>query len=564
LNKLEQFLEMNRRNFGAILAIMFMYLNCSKNSSDGNSPPASPNFYSTDTKLNAQTPAATNYNLNLTPIIKFTFSAALDKNSVTNAISFRDKSGSTITYSTSYENSDKTIIIQPSSTLSYLNKYTVLVSNFLRSTEGGNLVSPVTLSFTTKIDSSRKFPVISDSALLTLIQQQTFKYFWDFGHPVSGMARERNTSGETVTTGGTGFGIMAIPVAVNRNFITRAEGLGRVQKIVSFLRNSAPNFHGAFSHWMNGTTGAVVPFASNDDGADLVETSYMMMGLLTARQYFSSVDLAEINLRKDIDSLWRNVDWSWFRQGGKNVLYWNWSPNYGWAVNVPIQGWNETLITYVMAASSPTHGIPKAVYDSGFTRNGSEKNGNSYYGYMLPLGEAYGGPLFFEHYSFLGINPNGLADSYANYQLQTLNHSKINYEYCKANPKQYFGYSDSCWGLTASDIENGYTASSPTNDVSVIAPTAAVSSIVYAPTESLKALKFFYYVLGDKLWGEYGFKDAFSLHNLWFANSYLAIDEGPIICMIENYRTGLLWNLFTSCPELKVGLQSLGFTAPYL
>ena len=555
---------MSRWKFGAILAIMFMFLNCSKNSSDGNSPPASPNFYSTDTKLNGQTPAAANYNVNLTPVIKFTFSASLDENSASTAISFKDKSGSTIGYSTSYENSDKTVIIQPSSPLNYLNKYSVSVSNLLKSTEGGNLVSAVTLSFTTKIDSSRKFPVISDSALLTLIQQQTFKYFWDFGHPVSGMARERNTSGETVTTGGTGFGIMAIPVAVNRNFVTRSDGLGRVQKVVSFLRNTAPNFHGAFSHWMNGTTGAVVPFASNDDGADLVETSYMMMGLLTARQYFNGTDAAETTLRNNIDSLWRAVDWDWFRQGGKNVLYWNWSPNYGWAVNVPIQGWNETLITYVMAASSPTHGIPKSVYDSGFARSGAERNGNTYYGYTLPLGEAYGGPLFFEHYSFLGINPNGLADVYANYQLQTLNHTKINYEYCKANPKQYFGYSDSCWGLTASDIENGYTASSPTNDVSVIAPTAAVSSIAFAPTESLKAVKFFYYVLGDKLWGEYGFKDAFSLHNLWFANSYLAIDEGPIICMIENYRTGLLWNLFTSCPETKAGLQSLGFSAPYL
>jgi hypothetical protein len=555
---------MSRRNFGAILAIMFLYLNCGKKSSDGNSPPASPNFYSTDTKLNGQTPTSANYNVNLSPIIKFTFSASVDKNSVANTISFKDKDGSTIAYSTSYENSDKTVVIQPSSPLSYLNKYSIFISNFLKSTEGGNLVSPLTLSFTTKIDSSRKFPLISDSALLTLIQQQTFKYFWDFGHPVSGMARERNTSGETVTTGGTGFGIMAIPVAVNRNFITRAEGLGRVQKIASFLRNMAPNFHGAFSHWMNGTTGAVVPFAPNDDGADLVETSYLMMGLLTARQYFNGVDAGETNLRTDIDTLWRRVDWDWFRQGGKSVLYWNWSPNFGWAVNVPIQGWNETLITYVMATSSPTHGIPKVVYDNGFARSGAERNGNTYYNYMLPLGEAYGGPLFFEHYSFLGINPNGLTDTYASYQLQTLNHTKINYEYCKANPKQYFGYSDSSWGLTASDIENGYTASSPTNDVSVIAPTGAISSIAYTPTESLKALKFYYYVLGDKLWGDYGFKDAFSLHNAWFATSYLAIDEGPIICMIENYRTGLLWNLFTSCPEVKAGLQSLGFSAPYL
>jgi hypothetical protein len=554
---------MSSRTLAVILAIIFVSVSCKKSSNTG-SPTDNPSFYSNGTTLNGQQVGGVNYDVNLSPILKFFFSVAIDKNTVATAFSFKDKSGTAVPYSPAYADGDKTVIIQPSSPLNYLTKYIVGVSNSLKSTQGAYLGGGVSFTITTKIDSSRKFPVISDSALLTLIQQQTFKYFWDFGHPVSGMARERNTSGETVTTGGTGFGIMTIPVAVNRNFITRAEGLGRVQKIVSFLRNTAPNFHGAFSHWMNGTTGAVVPFASNDDGADLVETSYMMMGLLTARQYFNGADAAETNLRSGIDSLWRAVEWDWFRQGGKNVLYWNWSSSHGWAVNVPIQGWNESLITYVMAAASPTHGIPKAVYDSGFARSGAERNGNTYYGYMLPLGEAYGGPLFFEHYSFLGINPNGLVDAFANYQQQTLNHTKINYEYCKANPNQYFGYTDSCWGLTASDIENGYTANSPTNDVGVIAPTAAISSIAYTSTESLKALKFFYYVLGDKLWGDYGFKDAFSLSNAWFANSYLAIDEGPIICMIENYRTGLLWNLFTSYPEVKAGLQSLGFSAPYL
>jgi hypothetical protein len=337
-----------------------------------------------------------------------------------------------------------------------------------------------------------------------------------------------------------------------------------VQKIVAFLKTTPPRFHGAFSHWMNGTTGAVVPFSSNDNGADLVETSYLVMGLLTARQFLNTVDPAEVTLRNDINTLSNEVEWDWFRQNGRKVLYWNWSPNFGWAVNVPIQGWNECLITYVLAASSNTHPIPKAVYDSGFARNGAMRNGNSYLGYSLPLGPAFGGPLFFEHYSFLGINPKSLVDAYADYQVQTTNHTLINYTYCKSNGSTITGYSDSVWGLTASDIPNGYTASSPTNDVSVIAPTAAISSIPYTPTESMKALKFFYYVLGDKLWSEYGFRDAFSLKDQWFANSHLAIDQGPIIIMIENYRTGLLWSLFTSCPEVRAGMLTLGFTAPYL
>lgn len=549
------------RNFIAIVLVATVFANCKKGSGD---TPATPtNFSLTSTKLNGQNAAATTYYVNLSPVIKFSFSTKVDRSSTGSSVSFGNTSGISVPFSTSYENNDSTIVIQPSAALSGLTKYFVSVAATLKSAQAQSLPGSINLTLVTGIDSTDKFSVISDSALLDRVQQQTFKYFWDFGHPVSGLARERNTSGETVTTGGSGFGVMAIIAAANRNFITRQQALTRLQTIVSFLKNTAPKFHGAFSHWMNGTTGTVVPFASNDNGADLVETSYMMMGLLTARQYFNGSDAAETTLRNDINTLYNNVDWDFFRQG-KNVLYWNWSPDFGFAVNVPIQGWNETLITYVLAASSTTHAISKAVYDSGFARNGAMVNNKTFYGYQLPLGQDYGGPLFFEHYSFMGINPKSLTDQYANYQTQTVNHTKINYEYCKANPKNWYGYSDQCWGLTASDIPNGYTASSPTNDVGVIAPTAAISSLPYTPAESMKALKFFYYKLGDKLWSQYGFYDAFKLQDLWFSNSYLAIDEGPIIVMIENYRTGLLWNLFMSCPEVKAGMQSLGFQSPYL
>jgi len=536
-----------------------------KKKNDGNNPPPSPPLFQLKTlKIDGTLSGGIYRGVSSIPAIKFLFSAAIDHNSVSGAVSFQNAAGGAIGYNATFENNDSTVVIQPASSLDFIANYRVTISTALKSTQQGILQSAASANFMTAIDSSDKFPIISDDSLLTLVQKQTFKYFWDFGHPVSGLARERNSSGETVTTGGSGFGIMSIPVAINRNFITRADGLARMQEIVSFLKNTAQHFHGAFSHWMNGTTGAVVPFAPNDDGADIVETSYLMMGLLTARQYFDGASTDETNLRNDINDLWNAVEWDWFRQEGKNVLYWNWSPNYNWAVNVPVQGWNETLITYVLAASSSSHGVPKTVYDSGFARNGAMRNGNSFFGYTLPLGENYGGPLFFAHYSFLGINPDGLLDAYADYQTQTLNHTKINYEYCKANPKSNYGYSNLCWGLTASDIQGGYTASSPTNDVGVIAPTAAISSIAYTPAESMQALKFFYYKLGNKIWGQYGFVDAFNLNDGWFADSDLAIDEGPIIVMIENYRTGLLWNLFTSCSEVKSGLQSLGFTAPYL
>jgi hypothetical protein len=337
-----------------------------------------------------------------------------------------------------------------------------------------------------------------------------------------------------------------------------------MQKIVNFLLTNAQRYHGAFAHWLDGSSGTTVPFSPNDNGADLVETSYLLNGLLCARQFFDDVGAAETDLRTKINLIWDGVEWNFFRKNNENVLYWHWSPNLGFIMNMQIRGWNEAMIVYALAASARHDSIPPVVYHEGWARSGGIRNGNVYFGYPLPLGPPNGGPLFFSHYSFLGIDPTGLNDSYANYQTQTTNHTRINYEYCRQNPRGYYGYSDQCWGLTACDIPTGYAVNEPYNDRGVIAPTAALSSFPYTPVESMKAARFFYYKLGDKLWGDYGFYDAFSLKDLWFANSTLAIDQGPIIVMIENYRSGLLWNLFTSCPEIKNGLRRLGFTAPYL
>ena len=526
-------------------------------------PPVTPSSFAFSTlKVNGITNGFSYNNINPQPVIKISFSAALNPNSIAGSVTFSSKAGTAVTYTTAYENHDSTMVITPSA-LQPVTQYVLVVSTDLKSANNGSLQTGVNVQLTTAVDTTNKFPVISDNALLDLVQKQTFKYFWDFGHPVSGMARDRNTSGDVVTTGGSGFGIMAIVAAINRQFITRADGLARMQKIVAFLK-TAQTFHGAFPHWMNGATGVVVPFSTQDDGADLVETAYLMEGLLTARQYFNGAVATETTLRTDINTLWNAVEWDWFRQGGQNTLYWHWSPDYGWSTNMQVNGWDEALITYVMAASSTTHPITKIVYDNGWALNGTIKNGNSYYGVQLPLGPPDGGPLFFAHYSFLGINPNGLSDAYASYDVQNKAHAMINYNYCVANPLGNNGYSSSCWGLTASDIENGYTASSPTNDVGVIAPTAAISSLPYTPTQSMAALRFFYYKLGDKMWGQYGFYDSFNLTNPWFATSTLAIDQGPIIDMIENYRSGLLWSLFMSCPEVKTGMKNLGFQSPNL
>lgn len=455
-------------------------------------------------------------------------------------------------------NDQKTVQVTSAASLDYLKKYEIEISNTLTGTDNEPFKG-YNLTFYTQIDSTYKLPEITDDELLTTVQEQTFKYFWDFAHPVSGLARERNTSGDVVTTGGSGFGVMAILVAIERGFITRQEGVDRLETIVNFLA-SADRFHGVWPHWMNGNTGEVVPFSQKDNGGDLVETAFMIQGLLTVREYLDDGVAQEADIKATITQLWEEVEWDWYTQG-EDVLYWHWSPDYGWDMNHKVAGWNEALIVYVLAASSPTHSIAPEVYHKGWARSGDMQNGNEYYGIELPLGYGKGGPLFFAHYSFLGLDPRNLEDGYANYWTQNVNHTLINRAYSIANPLNYVGYSADSWGLTASDNHQGYSAHSPENDLGVITPTAAISSMPYTPVYSLEAMKHFYYLLGDKLWGPYGFYDAFNLTKEWIANSYLAIDQGPVIIMIENHRSGMLWDLFMANDEINTGLNKLSFTS---
>ena len=414
---------------------------------------------------------------------------------------------------------------------------------------------------------------LSTDSLLTLVQHQTFQYFWTGAEPNSGMAPERiNMDGiypqndkDIVTTGGSGFGVMAILTGIHRGFITRGEGLHRLKKIVDFLE-TADRFHGAWPHWMYGPTGKVKPFGKKDDGGDLVETAFMMQGLLCVRQYFKDGNKEEKKLAGRIDKLWKEVDFNWYRNG-QNVLYWHWSPDYAWQMNFPIHGYNECLILYILAASSPTHGVPASVYHEGWAQNGKIKSPSEHFGYALQLyhqGAPNGGPLFWAHYSYLGLDPHGLKDEYADYWKENRDQTLINYTWCVKNMLNYKGYGPDSWGLTSSYSVKGYAGHAPSEnrDLGVIAPTAAISSIPYAPEKSIAAMKHWYTEMKDKLWGPYGFYDAFSEADNWYPQKYLAIDQGPQVVMIENYRSGLLWKLFMSCPEVNAGLKKLGFQFP--
>ncbi len=413
---------------------------------------------------------------------------------------------------------------------------------------------------------------LTDEQLLDKVQKDATKYFWEYAETNSKLARERyltdNPSFEAnkVTTGGSGFGLMSLIVGVERGFIPRAEAVTRMTIAMDFLAK-ADRFHGAWAHWMDGTTGKAISFGNKDDGGDIVETAFLCQGLIAVREYFKDGNKSEKVLATKADNLWKGVEWSWYTNGEK-AMYWHWSPNYGWEMKFKLEGYNECLIAYILGAASPTYSIPTAAYHEAWTRSGKIKTDKTQYG--IPLVFKYNtvnenvGPLFWAQYSYLGLDPSQLSDQYANYWELTQNQAKIMYQHAIINPKKWKGYSEKCWGLTASYSRNadgttGYSAHDTDNDLGVITPTAALSSFPYTPTESMKFLQYLYNEKKSNYIGIAGPYDAFSPHYNWVTKRYLAIDQGTISPMIENYRSGLLWKLFMNAPEIKTGLVKLGF-----
>lgn len=419
---------------------------------------------------------------------------------------------------------------------------------------------------------------MTDEELLTMVQEACFRYYWEGAEEKSGLAKE-NIPGRhnMIATGASGFGIMALIAGTERKFITRKESVDRFIQIVNFLEK-AETFHGVFSHFIDGPTGKVEPFfGMRDNGGDLVETSFLLQGLLTARAYFSADDPAEKMIREKITSIWQKTEFDWYRRyPDSKFLYWHWSPDKGWIIDHRLIGWNETMVTYLLAIASPTHPVPASMYYTGWANQDSTgqqyrmnwggttegsmyTNGNKYYDIKLDVGVSNGGPLFFTHYSYLGYDPHKITDRYTNYFVNNQNIARINYRYCVDNPGNYKGYGDSCWGLTASDGPYNYSADEPVlrQDRGKIGPTGAVSSFPYTPVESMKALKNYYHNYGKFLWGEYGFRDAFNLTQNWCSEIYMGLNQAPMVVMIENHRSGLLWNLLMSDKDIQNGLKKL-------
>lgn len=420
---------------------------------------------------------------------------------------------------------------------------------------------------------------MSDEELLTMVEEECFRYYWEQGsHPQAGMALE-SVPGDprVVATGASGFGIMSILVGMDRGFITRQQGVERLTRIVTFLEK-ADRYHGAWAHFMDGSTGkALAVFGMFDNGGDLVETAFLVQGLLAAREYVNGPGPAERGLAGRITHLWETVEWDWYaQQFNQDALVWHWSPQWSWRIRHRLTGMNETMITYLLAIASPTHGIPAAAYYegwasqstaaqqyregwSGSTEGNLYANGHTYEGIKLDVGVGNGGPLFFTQYSFLAADPHQIRDNYTSYYENNRNMALIDYRYCLRNPGKFTGYGPGVWGLTASLDPYGYSAHAPNtaSDNGTIAPTGALASFAYTPDESMTALKYFYRDLGDRLWGIYGPTDAFNLGDNWFSTSYLALDQAPITVMIENQRSGLIWRLFMKNPEMQPMLAKI-------
>lgn len=409
---------------------------------------------------------------------------------------------------------------------------------------------------------------LADREALDKIQRDAFRYIWEDGDPASGMAYEANFQWKDrppVAVGGTGFGIAAIVVAADRRWITREQAVDRIMKIAAFLRDKTPrtSLHGAFPHWLNGNTGHIFAFGPDDGGADIVETSYLMQGLLIARAYFNGPGVEE-KLRSVITELWEDVEWDWFANGKEEGLYWHWDPERGFNHGLIILGYNECMITYVLAASSPTHPISRKTYDH--WTSGPDYQPREANGYRIEASPAGGGPLFLAHYSFIGLDPHHLADRYvpSGYFVRGVKQTLANRGYCLWEAPADNHYGEDFWGLTASQAKGGYAVNQPLADSGTVAPTAAICSMPYTPYYSLQVLRNLQGELKKKIWGKNGPYDAINLRDGWISDLYLAIDQLPMVSMVENYRSGLLWKLFMSDPDVRQGLKKAGLSEPDL
>ncbi|HEX7117569.1 MAG TPA: glucoamylase family protein [Longimicrobiales bacterium] len=437
----------------------------------------------------------------------------------------------------------------------------------------------------------------ADLAFLDTLQHRTFRFFWERANPENGLVPDRWPTPSFSSIAAVGFGLPAYAVGIERGWITRAEGADRVRTTLRFLWNApqgdAPagvsGYQGFFYHFLDMRTG----HRFEQVELSTIDTALLMAGVLFCMEYFDGPDPVEAEIRALADSLYRRVDWAWMLNENGRISM-GWRPDRGF-ITYDWRGYNEAMVLLILALGSPTHPVPEDVW----TTYTSTNAWGDYYG-QEHVGFA---PLFGHQYSHIFIDFRGIQDAYMrarglDYFENSRRATLAQRQYAIDNPMGWRGYGADVWGLTASDgpadatlpVDGtprrfySYTARGASHtdvrDDGTLAPTALGGSIPFAPPQTIRALRAIRDRYGAAIWGEYGFLDAFNptfqwtdvplkhgrvIPGLgWFDTDYLGIDQGPIVLMAENYRSGLIWERLRQNPYIVRGLRRAGFAGGWL
>lgn len=402
----------------------------------------------------------------------------------------------------------------------------------------------------------------NDDEFLDYVQATAFDYLWYEANPANGMVRDRSTATSPCSIAAVGFALTGIGIGIDHGWISREQGRQRTLATLQTFWSKPQGlgstgnigYKGWFYHFLDMNT--ALRYTTFNTELSSIDTALLLAGVLYAKQYFDRDHPEEVAIRQLADGIYGRVDWNWMARG-TNVFSMGWRPPTSWISSNWI-GYNEAMLLYVMGLGA-TNPIPSSSWNawtSGYTW--LTYSGLSF----VPFP-----PLFGHQYSHCWIDFRHVADPYMNARNTTYfeNSRRVTLAqrlYCIANPLRHAGYGSNVWGITASDVPNGYMARGAPpeqNDEGTIAPTAPGGSVMFAPEVCIPALRYMYDRFRTNIWTGYGFRDAFNLGTNWWGSDTLGIDQGPIVISIENYRTQRVWKRFMQNPEIRLGLERAGF-----
>lgn len=435
---------------------------------------------------------------------------------------------------------------------------------------------------------------------LSELEERTFRYFWETANPKNGLIPDRYPTPSFASIAAVGFGLTAYPIGVERQYISRAEARERVLTTLRFFVK-APNEHGFYYHFLDMNTGA----RAGDSEVSTVDTALLLAGMLFCQSYFDTQHPHEVQIRKLVDEIYRRVDWTWAQPRPPAVAL-AWTPEGGFT-GIDWQGYNEAMLVYLLALGSPTHPIGPQAWTA-WTSTYDKHWGTLYDQTYLSFA-----PLFGHQYTHVWVDFRGIRDAYMrahgmDYFENSRRATYTQRRYAIANPRHWQAYGKNVWGMSASDGPGATEAYEGREtsflhyaargvgvgrivDDGTIAPTAAISSLPFAPEIVLPATLEMYHRFGSSIYSVYGFLDAFNAsfrspedsmdaahaqptsvtteptrtaYAGWVDPDYVGIDEGPILAMIENYRSDLIWRVMRNDPYLRQGLERAGFEGGWL